>query len=327
MAQQQEETIRASWQATLNDKLIDLWEPSKHSDPSVTIKSEEREILMDHQPRKDAVNSSEELRLNFGLYTFRNPITMVRNFGLLLGEMEEHMEVLLVRPVRIDCTIFRSYAEGQDALLLGKVDFMRVGPASYLLMKQKAIREKQPVVSLLAAQDDPIECAIFTRANSGITSLSQLEGKSFAFGDRDSTYGTYLAKWALLEFGIQKDNLPNSQHFRSHDQVVEAVITGTCDAGSANMEAILKHDPDREITRDLYDFADVQSMPMPYVATGHLGSAVVGALRKALQEENSPSVLESIAPKLAGFREVSDQDFDHLLGPMERAAEFGELEE
>jgi ABC-type phosphate/phosphonate transport system substrate-binding protein len=318
------EALLAIWRADLNRELVELWD--RKEVPFIRITSEKRSFLMGDERWRPGTFPGELLRLKFGVYTFEKPVVMAAKFAPLLTAMEESMASGLGRPVRIDCIIYRSYDKGHEGLRSGEVDFMRVGPSSYVSMKKTA-----PGILLLVAQEDPILCAIFTSADSGVTNLRELEGKSFAFGDRGSTFGTYLAKLALLGAGIHKGKLgPGSRHFRSHDEVVDAVMSGICDAGSANIEAINKFSdthPGSKVPPALYTFPNDSSMPMPFVARNEIDPAVFKALKDALLNEDSPSVLTSIAPKLTGFREVSDQAYEHLRKEMLQAAEFGELEE
>lgn len=305
-AMEETEAFRATWQASLITKL--------NAEASVTITSEERPVLMGDKPGGPAAYHGEELRLKFGLYTHQKPFTMAKRFAPLLSAMEESMAGLLRRPVPIDCIIYPSYDKGHDGFLLGKVDFMRVGSASYVLMKGT-----QPGISLLVAQEEPSECVIFTRADSGIN-LSQLRGKSFAFGDAKSTSGSYLPKAYFLGLAdpIRASDLsPKSREFPSLDLVVEAVRKGECDAGSANTVAI---DTSFKV---LYTFTTV--LRTPFVARDGIDADVEKALKDALLKVDDLSVLAKIEAKLTGFRVVSDQDYDQLRKEMELAEKFGEV--
>ena len=306
------EALLAFGQADLIRELDELWE--RPEIPSIKITSEKRSFLMGDKPQDPAVYPGEAHRLKFGVYTFLKPSAMAKKFAPLLGNLEKSVAARLRRTVRIDCVVYRSYSKGHEGLLSGEVDFMRVGPASYVLMKVS-----QAGISLLAAQEDPIEAAIFTRADSGIQNLNQLKGKPFAFGDAESTFGTYLAKLALLRAGIRAGDLSNtSHHFPSHDEVVRAVRSGNFAAGAANTIQL-----DSSFKR-LDGFTNVQ-VRMPFVARSGIDLRVAAAIKDALLSERTLSVLANIEPKLTGFREVSDQEYDELRREMEQAAPFGEL--
>lgn len=294
----------------LNRALDQLWEHPER--PAVRITSDKR-LVLDNKPLRSEKYPGAVQRLTFGVYTFEKPSVMARKFTPLLGNLETFMADRLGRPAGIDFIIYRSYTLGHAGLLSGEVDFMRVGPASYVLMK-----ERRPGISLLVAQNNVIRCEIFTKADSGIETVSELKGKAFAFGDPESTFGTYMAKVALLRAGIRADDLSaDSRHFRSHDEVVEAVKSGRCAAGSANIVVI---DPSLKV---LHTFSNV--LRMPFIARDGIDPVVAQALKDALRAEDSPFVLTNLVPNLTAYCEVSDQDYDGLREEMKLAAEFGEL--
>lgn len=279
-----------------------------------TVDARTRRVLLGGSP--PMTFPGPEVTLTFGVYTFENPIAMFTNFAPLLSAVEKSVAARLRRSVRLDCRIYRSYTNGHAALLAGDVDFMRAGPASYVQMK-----DKQPGISLLAAQDILIDCKIFTRIGSGITNLHDLRGKDFAFGDRESTFGSVLTKIALANLGIAARDLGrNSRHVNSHDTVFREVMSGRYAAGAAN-SVVFRNDP-RVVV--LHTFTNV--LYMPFVARAGLDPAVEQALREALLGEHSPAVLASIAPKLKGFREARDEDYRSLWGEMKKAAHFGDVD-
>jgi len=292
-----------------NDELDALWAGSKQ--PSVTINAQRRRFLLGGRQPTPAF-PGEVLPLKFALYTFENPNAMAKQFALLLDELEQAVAAQLTRPVNLDCIIYRSYTYGHDGLLSGAADFMRVGPSSYVELK-----DQQPGISLLAAQDNLIDCKIFTSISSKIERLEDLVGKDFAFGDRESTFGNYLVKAFFLEKGIRRSDFgPNSRHFRSHDEVFSMVMTDRYAAGAAN-KIVLRNDPR---VRVLYTFTN--ELRMPFIAKAGLDPAVAHALQRALLRQRSPAVLTNIAPTLNGFIEVKDSDYDQLRKDMKRAKEF-----
>lgn len=308
----QREATLTILRAELIRELDELW---KHTErPSIPITAEKRSVLMGHKPRRSATFSSAKQRLTFGVYTFETPSEMAKKFAPLLGNLEESVADRLRRPVPIDFVVYRSYTNGHEGLLSGEVDFMRMGPASYVLLK-----EKRAGISLIAAQENLIQGGIFTAVDSGIENLSQLKGKPFAFGDAESTLGTHMAKLALLRAGIRAGDLStNSHHFPSHDKVVKAVGSRTYAAGAANRIFL---GPGFKM---LHTFTNVH-VRMPFVARSGIEPGVAAALQAALLAQHAPFVLTNIEAGLAGFREVSDLEYDGLRKEIEQATPFGEL--
>ncbi len=306
---EKQEALRRIARDGMNRELDELW---KHPErPSVKIRAETRWAVMGREPPPF---HGEVEPLTFGVYTFQTPSEMARKFLPLLGNLEEKIAAQLRRPVRIDFVIYRSYTNGHEGLRSGEVDFMRMGPASYVELK-----EKLPGISLLAAQAGPIEGAIFTRTDSGIENLNQLKEKRFAFGDKESTIGTHLAKAALLRAGIRSGDL-STEHFPSHDAVVDAVRSGTYEAGAANR--IFLNDPNFKL---LPGFTNVQ-MRMPFVARDSIVPAVAAAIKEALLAERDLSVLGNIEKNLTGLSDVLDKEYDQLREEMKQAEQFDKQE-
>ena len=293
----------------MNRALDELWTHPERQ--SVTITAETRWAVMGHEPPPFP---GVVQPLTFGVYTFQMPSELAKNFLPLLENLEKKVAERLRRPVRIDFVIYRSYTNGQEGLLSGDVDFMRVGPASYVLMKYK-----QPGISLLAAKEGRTEGAIFTLADSGITQLSDLKGKSFAFGDEDSTTGTYLAKAALSRAGIHASDLVPYWHFDTRDEVLKAVESRTYEAGAVNTIVLSSK------FKPLHRFSNVK-MRMPFVAKSGIEPGVAAAITDALLAERDPAVLDNIEPGLTGFSKVLDEEYEQVREEIEQAKQFDEPE-
>src|SRR5262249_3781627 len=151
-------------------------------------------------------SDAKPLVLSFGVYTSDRATEMYKTFTPLLDDASSNLTQQLNRPVDMELQISRSYEEAQKKLADGKVDIARFGPASYVVTKEQA-----PGISIIAVEEvgeqTNFNGILFVRANSGISSLEQLKGKSFAFGDRSSTIGRFLPQVALVESGIHAKDL------------------------------------------------------------------------------------------------------------------------
>jgi phosphonate transport system substrate-binding protein len=73
---------------------------------------------------------------------------------------------------------------------------------------------------------------MYTKADSGIESLADMEGKTLAFADPNSTSGYLVPNAELREQGIDPDAFFSSTGFGGgHEQAVVAVLNGQYDAG------------------------------------------------------------------------------------------------
>ena len=79
---------------------------------------------------------------------------------------------------------------------------------------------------------------IIARADSGISSLADLEGKTFCRPDPLSTSGWIIPNLTLRAAGINPDqDMAEVVDAGSHDAVVAAVYNGDCDAGATYVDA------------------------------------------------------------------------------------------
>ena len=79
---------------------------------------------------------------------------------------------------------------------------------------------------------------IFVRTDSGITSIPDLEGKTFCGVDPLSTSGWIIPSFTLGAQGVNPDtDLAGVVFAGSHDAAVAAVYAGDCDAGASFVDA------------------------------------------------------------------------------------------
>jgi serine/threonine-protein kinase len=116
-----------------------------------------------------------------------------------------------------------------DAIADGEVDFAWMPPISFVRAAERGVG----VVALAQRYGRPTyESAIVVRADSALVQLSELAGRSIAYGDRDSASG-YLFAADLIgrELGAP-DEVLGEQHFQgSHKAVCDAVRRRWVDAG------------------------------------------------------------------------------------------------
>jgi phosphonate transport system substrate-binding protein len=129
-----------------------------------------------------------------------------------------------------------------EALRVKKLDVAFLAPASYVLAKNEA-----NIRVILKSERKGIPyyyAAIITRADSGIKTLEDLRGRTFAFGDSLSTTGNVIPRKMLKERGIDPArDFKQILYAGAHDATVLAVFNGKVDAG-----ATYANSPDSEDT-------------------------------------------------------------------------------
>jgi len=259
-----------------------------------------------------------EVSLNFGVYASDKPTTMVKKFKPILNDLEEIMSRELDEPVSIRMQISSSYENGIQAIASGKVDFARLGPASYV-----EVVKLDPAVRLLAMESKKgskrFNGVICASGLNQIQSVNDLKGKRFAFGDEKSTIGRYLSQQYLLQHGIKAADLGSYEYLGRHDRVGYAVAAGEFDAGALKESTFKKLLKKGVVLRPIATF---QNVTKPWVARSGLRERVFSALRLALLEYNDPGGLKALGKD--GFVAGSHEDYIPIIAAVRNNPEFFE---
>jgi phosphonate transport system substrate-binding protein len=114
---------------------------------------------------------------------------------------------------------------------MGETPIAFCGPVPYLKAKEKF--NVTPILRALTKDGDSYyRGIIITREDSPIRNLADLKKKSFAFAQEWSTAGHILPRYHLLNSGIRLEDFKQYAFLRSHDYVIESVLTGEFDAGA-----------------------------------------------------------------------------------------------
>jgi len=224
--------------------------------------------------------------------------------------------------MEIEPFVATDYTGIVEALRVHKLDVAFLAPASYVLAKNEA-----DIKVILKSERKGIPfyyAAIITRADSGIKTLDDLRGKTFAFGDTLSTTGHVFPRKMLKERGIDPTrDLKQILYSGGHDATVLAVLNGKVDAG-----ATYANSPDGNDTawmRYLKDPADVKriraiafSEPIPadnLVVSGALDPQIVKRLEDIFielsRDAKGKKMLRDLY-QIDGFVPATDQDYDSV---------------
>ena len=171
------------------------------------------------------------------LGTPKNPIRMMfvpsGDAQVIVKSGEEVAELLHKETgLHFKTSVATSYATVIEAMGAGKVDVGWLATFSYVLAKDKYDVELLLIVKRFGSPF--YRGQIMVRAGSGINSLSDLEGKSFAFVDPASSSGHLYPKTLLFSKGLDPKTFFGKSVFAgSHNAVVLSIYKGEVDGGAA----------------------------------------------------------------------------------------------
>jgi phosphonate transport system substrate-binding protein len=157
-----------------------------------------------------------------------SPTELARKFAPLGAYLEKRLGV------RVEWTPVSDYAAAVEALVNGKVDLAWLGGFTFV---QAHVRSHGGVVALVQrAEDEKFRSVFITGADSGISRLQDLKGRTFSFGSQSSTSGHLMPRNALLDVFIDPDrDFRRVSYSGAHDATIAAVAGGKVDAGAVNI--------------------------------------------------------------------------------------------
>ncbi|MCX7793280.1 MAG: phosphate/phosphite/phosphonate ABC transporter substrate-binding protein [Thermodesulfovibrionales bacterium] len=239
----------------------------------------------------------------FGVVPLEAPSEMYRRFtGLakyLGGVLGQSVELRV--PVDFEAAVQEI---GEGKVLIG---FMT--PSTYIEARErydvsvvaKAVRDGKPFY----------HSVIITRADSGIKSLKDLRGRSFAFGSPYSTSSHIVPRSMLKNAGIELKDLSEYVYLGHHDDVARAVLKGEFDAGS-----VLESTAQKFRSQGLIVIAVSDDIPEFNICIHNSLYPKKELLRNALLKLNETGdgreILRQIDPSYTGFTEADDSDYQGI---------------
>jgi len=264
-----------------------------------------------------ATPSVADINLVFGTYTTDKPTDVVRKFHPILQYLSRELSQKLGEPVTIRLKIASDYDTGIADLVQGRVDIARFGPASYVIAKQR-----QPGIGILAMETvkgrKTFQGVIAVHTGSDIRTISDLRNRTFAFGNRLSTIGRYLAQDQMLAVGITASDLAGFDYLQRHDRVGTAVGQGRFDAGALKQSTFLKL---RKKGVPIQVLAEFSNVTKPWLFRAGLPDRFVSVLRAELIEQGDGTAISDFAK--SGFVVGSDADYKFVRDAMLRSQDFG----
>ncbi|SAL30767.1 phosphonate ABC transporter, periplasmic phosphonate-binding protein [Caballeronia udeis] len=139
---------------------------------------------------------------------------------------------------KVQLYVATSYNAEIEAMRNDKLEFGQFGPLGYVLAHQVAHAEAVATFAGENGQPASYYASIVTWPGSGIKTLADIKGRSFAYADPASTSGHLFPAFGLRKAGIDPDKGVKSVYAGSHTASFEALRNHKVDAGELNSAEI-----------------------------------------------------------------------------------------
>jgi len=260
--------------------------------------------------------NAKEKPLIFGVHPYLSPSELIERFTPLATYLGESIGVPVV------VSISRDYEEHISRIDEGKVDLAYIGPSSYVTLASEY--GQFPILAVHEVMGKTsFRGVIIMRSGSGITGLSDLKGRKFAFGDPESTMSHLVPRYMMLEAGVDISDLAGFEFLYSHDNVALGVLIGDFDAGAVKEEAFYKY---RDRGLEPIEFSPIISEHL-FVAKKDMQAGLVSSLRDAMlglsRAPGGKSILEDLKPGTTGLVRGDNKDYDNLRRIMDTLKKAG----
>jgi len=138
----------------------------------------------------------------------------------------------------VELNITTNYTSEIEAMRSDKLEIAEFGPLAYVFAQKLAGAELVATFSDADGNPATYYASIVTPADSGISDLSGVAGRSFAYSDPASTSGHLYPAFALKSNGIDPDTGVQAIYAGSHTSAYEALRNHKVDAGELNSDRI-----------------------------------------------------------------------------------------
>ena len=289
------------------EKIKDI--PKESRDISMGINRAIRELLKDAELmdaemgrfRLPEPGDNGNSVLRFGIVPLESPAGMYAKFSPLASYLSKKLEK------RVQLRVSANFESAVKEIGEGGVDFCYMTPSTYIQARNKYGVQ---VLAKALRQGKPFHhSVIVAREGGSIKSIHDIRGKSFAFGDENSTSSHIMPRAMLFEAGIELKDLAYYNYLGHHDDVARAVLIGEFEAGG-----IMESTAQRYRGQGLVFIKVSPEIPEFNIAHKGLQGETAGNLKKALLElaDSNPEILKAIDPAWTGFAESTDQDYDGI---------------
>lgn len=237
-------------------------------------------------------------------------------FGILSGENESDrisrytpFQEYLEEALGVEVEIFTAgnYDGVIQALAAGQIEFSFLGSSAYAAAYTETDGQLIPLLTQQQEDDSTgYYSVVVTRCDSGLTSIDDLEGKTLAFADPDSTSGYTVPYYNLVQQGYQPEEFFAAIPFSgSHEAGVAGVVNGQFDAAATYINNEKNGIPQRMETKGMIQpgeacviWTSPEITSGPFTARANLPQGLIDAVKAALMA--APTAAPEVFREMTG---------------------------
>lgn len=239
--------------------------------------------------------------LLLGSVAIDTPAVMHQRLRPLCDYLSDNLD----RPVRL--RLSGDYNSAIDQLAKGQLDIAYLTPVGYI-RAQKAGKVRLLAKAVTRGRGT-FQLMLITRRDSGIRTVRDLAGRSFALGDEAAT----LQRAILLHAGMGLERLGSYRFLGHFDNVARGVMNGDFDAGI--LKDTTAFEWERKGLRIVYASPELPSYNIAVRAgmDPSTAGAILAALRR-LDPDNPAhvNVIHALDENYDGFVPAQDADYDPI---------------
>ncbi len=200
-----------------------------------------------------------------------------------------------------------SYAATVEAIGNDGVDIAYLGGLTYV----KA-HDKYGVKPLVQRTEDKQYHSLFITGNPAINSVKDLKGKTFAFGDINSTSGHLIPAKEMYEVGVDPNKDLKTSFTGNHPATAQAVASGQADAGAIDEGIYRKLVAEKTIdpAKARVFYTSKPFVDYVWVASKSVDEKTALAVSLGFQSEVNPAFLKLL--RATKFVKADDKEYDGI---------------
>lgn len=254
--------------------------------------------------------TANKTELRFGSVAMDVPAEMHRRLTPLTRYLSESLNM----PVSLK--LASNMPGAIQDISTGTVELAYLTPVAYIQSHEKG--RTRLVAKTVTRGKASFKLMIVVREDSPIRTIEELNGKSFAFGDR----AALLQRAVVAGAGVKLQNLASYKFLGHYDNIVRAVLHGEFDAGI--LKDTKAYQWKGKGIRILYSSDDLP--PYNIAASNNIDDKLLEQIRSAflnldITNEKHRMIIKALDKKYDGFSATSDQEYDvvrKLIAPFDK---------